>query len=44
MTVRGRPRLTLIVAGDSENAGATKVLIRMHQSLIWDRTRQVLRL
>ena len=32
------------VAGDSENAGATKVLARMHQSLIWDRTRQVLRL
>ena len=32
------------VAGDSQNAGATKVLARMHQSLIWDRTRQVLRL
>jgi transposase len=32
------------VAGDSEQAGATKVLARMHQSLIWDRTRQVLRL
>jgi len=32
------------VAGDSDNAGATKVLARMHQSLIWDRTRQVLRL
>ena len=30
------------VAGDSD--GATKVLARMHQSLIWDRTRQVLRL
>jgi len=32
------------VAGDSEQAGAVKVLTRMHQSLIWDRTRQVLRL
>jgi hypothetical protein len=32
------------VAGDSQDAGATKVLARMHQSLIWDRTRQVLRL
>ena len=32
------------VAGDSEDAGATKVLARMHQSLIWDRTRLVLRL
>src|SRR5450756_1839378 len=32
------------VAGDSEQAGAVKVLTRMHQSLIWDRTRLVLRL
>ena len=32
------------VAGDSAQAGAVKVLTRMHQSLIWDRTRQVLRL
>ena len=32
------------VAGDSAQAGAVKVLARMHQSLIWDRTRQVLRL
>jgi len=32
------------VAGDSAQAGAVKVLTRMHQTLIWDRTRQVLRL
>ncbi len=32
------------VAGDSAQAGAVKVLARMHQTLIWDRTRQVLRL
>jgi hypothetical protein len=32
------------VAGDSDDAGAVKVLTRMHQTLIWDRTRQVLRL
>jgi transposase len=32
------------IAGDSEQAGAVKVLTRMHQTLIWDRTRQVLRL
>ena len=32
------------VAGDSKQAGAVKVLTRMHQSLIWDRTRLVLRL
>ena len=32
------------VAGDSAQAGAVKVLARMHQSLIWDRTRLVLRL
>lgn len=32
------------VAGDSEQAGAVKVLTRMHQSLIWDRTRQVQRM
>jgi len=32
------------VAGDSEQASAVKVLTRMHQTLIRDRTRQVLRL
>jgi transposase len=32
------------VAGDSAQAGAVKVLTRMHQTLIWDRTRTVLRL
>jgi transposase len=32
------------VAWDSEQASAVKVLARMHQTLIWDRTRQVLRL
>jgi transposase len=32
------------VAGDSDDAGAVKALTRMHQTLIWDRTRQVLRL
>jgi transposase len=32
------------VAGDSKQAGAVKVLTRMHQTLIWDRTRQVQRL
>jgi transposase len=32
------------VAGDSEQAGAVKVLTRVHQTLIWDRTRLVLRL
>jgi len=32
------------IAGDSEQAGAVKVLTRMHQTLVWDRTRQVLRL
>ena len=32
------------VAGDSDQAGAVKVLTRMHQSLIWDRTRQVQRM
>ncbi len=32
------------VAGDSEQASAVKVLTRMHQTLIWERTRQVLRL
>jgi hypothetical protein len=33
-----------IVAGDSKQAGAVKVLTRMHQILIWSRARQVLRL
>jgi hypothetical protein len=32
------------IAGDSDQAGAVKVLARMHQTLVWDRTRQVLRL
>jgi hypothetical protein len=32
------------VAGDSELAEAIKLVARAHQSLIWDRTRQVLRL
>jgi transposase len=32
------------VAGDSPDAEAVKLLARTHQSMIWDRTRQVLRL
>ncbi|MFC6023871.1 IS110 family transposase, partial [Plantactinospora solaniradicis] len=32
------------VAGDSAQAEATKLVARAHQSLIWDRTRHVLRL
>ncbi len=32
------------VAGDSQEAEALKLVARTHQSLIWDRTRQVLRL
>jgi transposase len=32
------------VAGDSADAEAVKLLARTHQSMIWDRTRQVLRL
>ena len=32
------------VAGDSADAEAIKLVARSHQSLIWDRTRQVLRL
>ncbi|MEU4626638.1 IS110 family transposase [Actinoplanes sp. NPDC023801] len=32
------------VAGDSPAAEAVKLLARAHQSLVWDRTRQVLRL
>jgi transposase len=32
------------VAGDSADAEAIKLVARAHQSLIWDRTRQVLRL
>jgi transposase len=42
--VRTQSHQLRTVAGDSQQAGATKVLTRMHQSLIWDRTRQVLRL
>ncbi|MGH8881089.1 MAG: IS110 family transposase, partial [Stackebrandtia sp.] len=32
------------VAGDSQEAGAIKLVARTHQSLIWDRTRHLLRL
>ena len=32
------------VAGDSDEAEAMKLVARSHQSMIWDRTRQVLRL
>jgi hypothetical protein len=32
------------VAGDSDEAGAVKVVARMHQTMIWDRTRQMQRL
>jgi Transposase/Transposase IS116/IS110/IS902 family len=32
------------IAGDSDEVAAVKVLARMHQTLIWDRTRTVLRL
>jgi len=32
------------IAGDSPDAEAVKLLARTHQSMIWDRTRQVLRL
>jgi transposase len=32
------------VAGDSDEAGAVKVVARMHQTMVWDRTRQVQRL
>ena len=32
------------VAGDSELAGAVKLLARAHQTAIWERTRQILRL
>jgi transposase len=32
------------VAGDSPDVEAVKLLARTHQSMIWDRTRQVLRL
>jgi transposase len=33
-----------LVAGDSAQVEATKLVARTHQTLIWDRTRQVLRL
>jgi transposase len=33
-----------LVAGDSAEVEATKLVARTHQTLIWDRTRQVLRL
>jgi Transposase/Transposase IS116/IS110/IS902 family len=32
------------VAGDSDEAAAVKVVARMHQTMVWDRTRQVQRL
>jgi hypothetical protein len=32
------------VAGDSELGEAVKLVARSHQSLVWDRTRHVLRL
>jgi hypothetical protein len=32
------------IAGDSLQAQATKMVARAHQSLVWDRSRQVLRL
>ena len=33
-----------VVAGDSPDAGAVKVVARTHKTLIWERTRQVQRL
>jgi Transposase IS116/IS110/IS902 family/Transposase len=33
-----------VVAGDSPDAGAVKVVARVHKTLIWERTRQVQRL
>ena len=42
-TDRG-PWVAALVASGYRVYGAVKVLTRMHQSLIWDRTRQVLRL
>ena len=42
--VRTQSHQLRTVAGDSKQAAAVKVLTRMHQSLIWDRTRLVLRL
>ena len=33
-----------LIAGDSELAGAVKLLARAHQTAIWERTRQILRL
>src|SRR5439155_27153090 len=33
-----------LIAGDSAQAEATKLVALIHQNLIWDRTRQVLRL
>jgi len=42
--VRTHSHQLCTVAGDSAQAEAVKGLTRMHQSLIWDRTRQLLRL
>jgi transposase len=42
--VRAHSHQLRTVAEDSEQASAVKVLTRMHQTLIWDRTRHVLRL
>ena len=36
--------ITVRLAGDSEEAEAIKLVARTHQSMIWDRSRQVLRL
>ena len=42
--VRTQSHQLRTVAGDSPQVGAVKVVARMHQTLIWDRTRTVLRL
>jgi transposase/transposase IS116/IS110/IS902 family protein len=42
--VRTQSHQLRTVAGDSEQAQAVKVVTRMHQTLIWERTRTVLRL
>ena len=42
--VRADSRQLRPAAGDSPQAGAVKVLARMHKTLIWERTRQVQRL
>jgi hypothetical protein len=42
--VRTDSRQLRVVAGDSPDAGAVKVVARTHKTLIWERTRQVQRL